>query len=176
MSVAERARAAVRARPSLHDALRAGVVNHAALAAELDVDGDPEAVAAALRRYAATLDAPGREERSTRVTMHSGVGPAGRAGDASAPAEADEAGGARADSRPLLVVGGTALRSDGSLTAVRASGDVDGPALAAVLARLRVEGVDVEAAGVGGDSLLVAVARRDGPDALRLVEDALKSS
>jgi hypothetical protein len=173
MSVAERARAAVRARPSLHDALRAGVVNHAALAAELDVDGDPEAVAAALRRYAATLDAPGREERSTRVTMHSGVGPAGRAGDASAPAEADEAGGG---SRPLLVVGGTALRSGGSLTAVRASGDVDGRALAAVLARLRVEGVDVEAAGVGGDSLLVAVARRDGPDALRLVEGALKSS
>ena len=174
MTVAERARAAVRARPSLHDALRAGVVNHAALAAELDGDGDSEAVAAALRRYAGTLDAPDRRDRSTRVTMHSGVGlaEAGGADDASA----SEAPGDAGTDGPRLAVGGTTLRDGGSLTAVRASGDVDGRALGAVLGRLRVEGVGVEAAGVGGESLLVAVARRDGPDALRLVEDALKSS
>jgi hypothetical protein len=181
MTVAERARAAVRARPALHDALRAGVVNHAALATRLDVDGDPEAVAAALRRYAGTLEAPDRTAGSPRVRMRSGVGlvgPDGDEGDGRDDGDGgDEAGdveGAADD--PPLAVGGTRLRDGGSLTAVHAAGDVDARALGAVLGRLRVEGVDVEAAGVGGESLLVVVARRDGPDALRLVEDALKSS
>jgi hypothetical protein len=181
-TVAERARAAVRARPALHDALLAGVVNHAALAAQLDVDGDPGAVAAALRRYADATDpadaptapdAPDASTRpgsTTRVRMRSGV----------ALVERTERGDDDADAAPddavHLAVGGTVVREGGSLTAVHASGDVDARGLEAVLGRLRVEGVSPEAAGFGGGSLLLVVARREGPDALRLVEDALKSS
>jgi hypothetical protein len=42
--------------------------------------------------------------------------------------------------------------------------------LAAVVDRLRTADVDVAAAGVAGDALTVVVDRRDGPDALRVVE------
>ncbi|WP_020222278.1 DUF7523 family protein, partial [Halarchaeum acidiphilum] len=56
---------------------------------------------------------------------------------------------------------------------VLAVGDVDAAALGAVLDRFDVSDVAVEAAGVAGDGLLVVVARRDGPDALRAVEAAL---
>lgn len=164
MTVAQRAREAARARPFLHTALRAGVVNYTAAARFLDV-GDEEAVAAALRRYAEDLPAydPGGDRRA-RVEMHSGLGPA-------EPAEA------------LLVVGDAAVGPGaGSLTAVLAAGEVGPAALGDVLARLRVEGVGVRAAGAAaGESgedgedghLAVVVGRRDGPDALRLVEDAL---
>jgi len=55
MTVAADARAAVREHPFLETALRAGVVNYTAAARFLDV-GAEEAVAAALRRYAAELD------------------------------------------------------------------------------------------------------------------------
>ena len=46
-------------------------------------------------------------------------------------------------------------------------------ALRSVLGRLATEGIAVEAAGVGDEALIVVVGRRDGPDALRAVEDAL---
>ena len=55
MSLASETRDAVRARPFLYDALRAGVVNYTAAARELDVDGEVDAVATALRRFAEEL-------------------------------------------------------------------------------------------------------------------------
>lgn len=151
MSLAERTREAVRADPFLYDALRAGVVNYTAAARYLDV-GEEDAVAAALRRYA--TDLPPAEDRagSARVTMESGLG----AGD---PAEA------------LLSVGTLALAPGaGSMTGILATGDVGPAGLRRVLGRCETADIDPLATGVGGETLVVIVERRDGPDALRLVE------
>jgi hypothetical protein len=158
MTVAAETRRAVRANPFLRDALRAGCVNYTAAARFLDV-GEEEAVAAALRRYAEDLpdyDRPVPEGR-TRVNMRSGLGPTD---------DPDEA---------LLRVGDTLLApGGGDLTGITAAGDgVDPRTLGYVLARLDAEGVAVGAAGATDGVLLVAVNRRDGPDAIRVVEDAL---
>ena len=158
MSLAEATRAAARRRPFLLAALRAGVVNYTAAARALsdEVEGDTESVATALRRFAESLPERGSESRDVRVSMQSGLG------------EVEE------DDDPLLVVGSTALAPGaGSLTAILGEGEVDAPALAQVLGRLDADDVPVVAAGVAGDSLVVAVERRDGPNALRTVEDAL---
>lgn len=155
MSVAAATRAAVRERPFLLDALRAGVVNYTAAARHLDV-GDTEAVAAALRRFAEELPTYRHPatDRSVRVSMESGFG----RGD---PADA------------LLVVGDAALVPEaGSLTVLLARGDVSPAVFRTVLGRLDVGDVAVVAAGFGEDLFAIAVPRRDGPDALRLVEDA----
>jgi hypothetical protein len=145
-------REAVDRRPFLYDALRAGVVNYSAAARSLDVDGETDAVVAALRRYAQDLPDDDPPDAGT-VSMRSGLG----AGD---PAEA------------LVAVGDLALVPDaGSLTALVATG-ADTGALERALGRLRTAGVPVEAAAAGGGSLVVVVERREGPDALRAVEDA----
>lgn len=154
MSLAADTRAAVRVRPYLLEALRAGVVNYAAAARRLDVAEDTEAVATALRRFGERLPARETEERRARVTMHAGLEPAG-----------DE---------PLLAVGDLALGpGDGDRTGVLATGDVDPGALATVLPVLEANDVAVEAAGVAGESLVVVVPRRDGPAAVQHVEAAL---
>lgn len=155
MTVASETREAVRARPFLHRALRAGVVNFTAAARYLDV-GEEEAVAAALRRYAEDLPAYEPPSADARVDMHSGLGPAD-------PSEA------------LLVVGDVALAADGGdRTAIVATGDVGTDALRAVLGRLDVEDVAVEAAAVADGTLVVVVDRRAGVTTLRVVEDALQ--
>lgn len=157
MSVAQATRRAVRERPFLRDALRAGVVNYTAAARYLDV-GDEDAVAAALRRFADELPASDHPaaDRSVHVSMESGFGP-GDSADA------------------LLVVGDVALvPGGGSLTALLARGDVSPDILRAVLGRLAQSDVGVVAAGLGEDLCCVAVPRRDGPDALRLVEGATR--
>ena len=160
MSLAEDTRDAARRRPFLLAALRAGVVNYTAAARFLsdDVDGDTESIATALRRFAESLPAPETDSRTASVSMQSGLG------ETEDPADA------------ILAVGGTALAPDeGSLTGVVAAGDVDSRALAHVLGRLDAADVAVLAAGVAGDGLAVAVERRDGPDAVRVVEDALEA-
>lgn len=166
MSLAAAARDAVRARPFLFDSLRAGVVNYAAAARLLArdspelADADEETVTAALRRYAAELDDHDPPAGDARVSMRSGLG----------PVEGDPGND---DGEALLRVGGAALGDSGSLTAVVASGEVDARVLADVLGRLRAADIPVTAAGVAGDSLVVAVERRDGPNALRVVEAAV---
>jgi hypothetical protein len=155
MSLAAETREAVRRHPFLHDALRAGVVNYSAAARFLDVEGDTDSVVAALRRYADDLPDYDRPGIGPPVSMESGLG----RGD---PEDA------------LLVVGDLALvPGRGSLTAIVATGDVDAASLRFALGRLETAEVAVEAAAVGEDSLVVVVDRRDGPDALRAVEDAL---
>lgn len=160
MTLAADTRAAVRDRPFLYEALRAGVVNYTAAARVLDVDGEPEAVAAALRRYASTLPAYEEAPREATVTMRSGLG----SPDA-----------VRADDRePLFAVGDARLvPGAGTQTGVLATGAVDATALRVVLGRLATADVEPVAVGVGGDALLVVVERRDGPDAVRAVESAL---
>ncbi|NHN48874.1 hypothetical protein G9464_14895 [Halostella sp. JP-L12] len=156
MSLAERTREAVRARPFLLDGLRAGVINYTAAARHLDVDGDADAIATALRRFAEELPTYETDARTARVTMESGLG------------RTDDAASA------LLVVGDAAMApTGGSLTGVLATGDVDPPALATVLRRLAATGVTVEAAATADDALLVVVERRASADAVRTVEDAL---
>lgn len=162
MSLAADARDAVRSHPFLLDALRAGIVNHTAAADFLGLDGDREAVAAALRRFAADLDDYETADRDVRVTMQSRVD----------TAEAADVGGDDA----LLSLGGTALVADGgSQTAVLATGDVDVAGLRAVLGRLDTAGISVDAASVSGDTLLVVVGRRDGANAIRVVEASLSA-
>lgn len=155
MTLAAETRAAVRARPFVYDALRAGVVNYTALARYLDV-GDETAVAAALRRYAEALPPPSSAIGEARVSMQGGLG------------ETDD----RADA--LLVVGPIVLAPGaGDDTAIQAAGDVDPGILGLVLRRLAVAEVPVVAAGAVAGSLLVVVERRAGADALRLVEAVL---
>ncbi|NEU56917.1 hypothetical protein [Halorussus sp. MSC15.2] len=158
MSLAEDARDAVRRRPFLFASLRANVVNYTAAARFLsdDVDGDAESIATALRRFAESLPDYETAARTAHVSMESGLG------------ETDDPDDA------LLVVGGTALApGEGSLTGVVASGDADASALRHVLGRLDAAGVGVRAAGVADDAIVLAVERRDGPDTVRVVEDAL---
>jgi len=155
MTLAGETRAAVNDHPFLRRALRAGVVNHAAAARFLDVDGDEDAVAAAVRRYAEDLPEFETSDARARVSMKSGVSRAESGGDG------------------LLVVGDAGFVADGGgLTALVAAGGLDSRALAVALERLHVAGVEPVAAGVA-DSLAVVVERRDGADALRLLEDAL---
>ena len=155
MSLAAATREAVRERPFLFDALRAGVVNYTAAARRLDVEGDTDAVATALRRFAEELsDGPANESRAS-VSMRSGLGRV-------------------EDAEGVLVVGDTRLADGaGSLTGIVASGDLSAAALGDVLGRLRAADIDVEAAGVGDETLVVVVSRRDGPDALRVIEGAV---
>lgn len=167
MSLASDARDAVRDRPFLHAALRAGVVNYRAAAELLDV-GDVDSVAAALRRYADDLPAYETEPRSVTVRLRSGVGLA----QDEVPDDTDDVG-----AEPVVRVGGVELVAGGggSLTAVLAEGDVDADALHAVLGRLSTANVLVDAAGVADDALVVVVPRREGATALRLVEGALEA-
>ncbi|WP_324662830.1 DUF7523 family protein [Haloarcula sediminis] len=155
MSLAAATRDAVRERPFLYDALRAGVVNYTAAARTLDVEGDTDAVATALRRFAEELPDDPVHESEARVSMRSGLG---RVEDGDA----------------LLSVGATRFgEGTGSLTGIVASGDLEPAALGDVLGRLRAVDVAVAAAGVGDETLVVVVERRDGPDALRVVEGAV---
>lgn len=147
MSVAERTRQAVRDRPFLQTALSAGVVNYSAAARWLPVEGDEESIATALRRYAAELDAPDREDRPVSVRLDRRLEQVEGLSDT----EADERDGA----------------------AIVVSGDVGASALERVLGRLRTADIDVEAARVTSEALTVVVPRRAGADALRIAEDEL---
>lgn len=155
-SLAARTREAVRDNPFLYDALRAGVVNYTAAARYLAVDGENEAVATALRRYADELPEGPTIGADARVSMESGVGPAEDGTDS------------------LLTVGDVSFASDaGSMTAILVAGDVSPRLLRQVLGRLAAADVAVEAAGVGSESIVAVVDRRAGADALRAVEAAV---
>lgn len=162
MSLAAETRDAVRERPYLLSALRAGVVNYAAAAESLDVEGDTDSVATALRRFADDLPDLTTEYRDATVRMRSGVGLAGEDVDASPD-----------DDRVVTVGGVEMVAADGPMTALVAKGDVDARALSAAVDRLAAEDVLVDAAGVADDELAVVVPRRQGATALRIVEESL---
>lgn len=165
MSLAAETRDAARRHPFVLSGLRAGVLNYTAAARFLDVSGDDDAVATALRRFAEELPDWETSRERVRVTMHRGVR---LVEDKS---QVDD---------PLLEVGGTVLDVDDAvsgddqpLTAMLAVGNVDAEGLAAVLGRLFAVDVSVHAAGVAGDALVVAVDGTHGATALRVFEDAL---
>lgn len=169
MSLAERTRDAVRDHPFLVDALRAGVVNYSAGARYLDVDGDDEAVATALRRFADDLPALDGSARDVRVRMQRGIG--------RLPDDVDENADENEDVAPrnaLLAVSGTAFGTDADgYTAVLATGDVDRDATRAALDALAVAAVTVDALAYADDVLAVVVPSLDAANALRAIEDAL---
>lgn len=157
MSIAAETREAARKHPFLLHALRAGVVNYAAAAEFLGIEGETEAIATALRRFAEELPAFETATRDARVTMQSGV----RIVDEGAEA-------------PLMSVGSTGVEmGEGSLTAVLATGAVDPETLGAVCSRLAVADAESYAAGVAGETLVVVVGRRDGATTVRIVEEVL---
>ena len=168
MSLAADTREAVRQRPTLYDALQAGILNYTAAADSLDIDGDTEAIATALRRFGeslSTADDEAKRDRSMTVRMESGIDRV----DTDARLAVDGVGfGTNTDAAPAADV------ADGSpsLTAIHATGDVDSDLLATVLDRLRIADIEVAAAGVADDALVVVVPRRAGATALRLVEAA----
>jgi hypothetical protein len=157
-SLASRTREAVRARPFVFDALRAGVVNYSAAARTLDVDGDVEAVATALRRYAGELPEYAATASGARVSMESRLGRVTDGGD-----------------EPLLTVGEVAYaKGAGSATGIVATGDVDAVSFERVLGTLRAEEIEVAAAGFADESIVLVVGRRNGPNAVRAVEAAFE--
>ena len=150
MSIAEQTREAVREQPFLYDALRAGVLNYTEAARFLDV-GDEDAVAAALRRYAGELDEP-TFFGDARVRMESGLGAVG-------------------DGDGLLTVGETTFAPDsGSFTGILATGELSVSGFRRVLGRCEIEGIEIEAVGFTNRSLVLVVERRDGANAVRIVE------
>ncbi|WP_238717394.1 DUF7523 family protein [Natronorubrum halophilum] len=163
MSLAATTRRAAEEHPFLVTALRAGVVNYTGAARFLEVDGETDAIATALRRYAEELPAYECESRDVRVRMESGVGPVGAA-----------AGDTGADDA-LVSVGGTAFGPGaGDRTAIVAAGAVDATALAETLQRLSIEDIEPAAAAVGAASMIVVVDRLEGANALRAVEGSLE--
>jgi hypothetical protein len=160
MSLASETRRAIDEEPFLVDALRAGVVNYTAAARYLDVDGDNEAVATAVRRYAEELPAPEADDRDVRVRMESGIKVVN--------------GSARADVALLAVGGASFVPDDGELTAIVATGDIETVALARTLQRLAIESIEPVAVGVNDDAMMIIVDRLAGADAVRTVEGALE--
>lgn len=156
MSLAEDTRRAVRERPWLFTALRAGVVNYAAVARSLDVGADADAVATALRRFEERLPPLETEPRDVRVTIARDVSDAGPLASVLLEASVDGNGPDPDD-----------------LAAVSASGSVDATVLEHCLGCLRTAGIEVEAAAVVDERLVIYVPRRSGPDALRAVEAAV---
>ncbi|MFP8956226.1 hypothetical protein ACLI4Y_05820 [Natrialbaceae archaeon A-CW3] len=160
LSLAAETRTAVDSNPFLHHALRAGVLNYTAAARFLSVDGDADAVATALRRYADDLEPPESTGRDVRVRMQSGVGPV------------DD------PEKALLSVGATNLGTDGRETphtAILATGEVGPRALSTALESLSIAGIEVVAAGGDAETMVVVVDRLAGANAVRAVEDGLES-
>lgn len=159
MSLAATTREAVNEHPFLIDALRAGICNYTAAARFLDVGGDVDAVATALRRYAEDLPPFDTYTQAVRVTMESGIEPVDDPADA------------------LLQVGETGLGSgSGDRTAIVATGDVDAVSVATAMERCLVADVEITAAAfVAAAAAILVVPRRDGANALRLVEGAFEA-
>lgn len=157
MSLAAETRRTVENHPFLVAALRAGVVNYTAAARFLDVEGDTDAVATALRRFAEELPDYDADSRENRVRMESGVGPV-------------------EEGESLFSVGDTSfgIDSDGDRTAILATGDIDATALATAVRALELEGITPSAAAVGDDTMIVVVDRLEGANALRAIENALE--
>jgi len=165
MSLAAETREAARARPFVLDALRAaGVLNHSAAAAwladEAGLDGDPDAIATALRRFREELSDYATADRAASVSMRSGVGvvDGDSLEDADPPSSASVA---QRSSRRVVTprfsqLGRSTLRRSRRSSAGFAAADVA-----------------VEAAGVAGETLVVVVGRRDGAIAVRIAEASL---
>lgn len=154
MSLAERTRKALKAAPFIHEALRAGVVSYTAAARYLDVKGDTDAIASAIRRYTDALTPPETGSETT-VRMERGV----------------QLGSGNHDDG-LLTVGDVTVEDGGECTAYILAPLADQRLFGSILTRLAIEGVPVRAAGVSPETAVIVVGSEAGPEALRIVEDA----
>lgn len=159
MSLAERTRDAVQQTPFLHEALRTGVLNYRAAARTLDIDGDEDAIATALRRYADTLSEP-IQQSTPVVRVKRGVGIA----DSSEPS-----------SSPLLQIGETTVIDQGDQTAVLISGSCSTMDQARVLTRLGIADIETYACGFSSETGIIVVSNADGMRALRLIEQSFQN-
>ncbi|WP_280537314.1 hypothetical protein [Halopenitus sp. POP-27] len=186
MSLAADTRAAVRAHPFLHDSLRAGVLNHAAAAEWLldhdpDLEGDPNAVATAIRRFGGNFEDVDHADVGASVSMRSGVDVVDRAAVVDGDGSGDEDGrgdedgecGRDENTHPLAIVGDVAVVPGGNRTALRVTGSVDPGVLGHAIDRLRIAGIEVRTCAAGGEAALLVVDRSASVDALRVLEDAL---
>jgi len=167
MSVAAATREAVRDRPAVYDALRAGVLNYTAAADELPVDGDREAIATALRRFADELAAEEpvpQSDRSITVRLHSDIS------SNDYPETLLAVDGCGVNHPDAVSAGNKSGIETDDQTALRVTGDVDARLLAAALDRLRIAEIPVAATGLAAEAMVVVVPRRDGPTAVRLIE------
>ncbi|MFB6153283.1 MAG: hypothetical protein ABEJ27_03430 [Halodesulfurarchaeum sp.] len=158
-SLAAETRSAIDARPYLKEALRAGVLNVAAAARYLDLEGEHEAVATALRRYAEELESREPRERAFTVRMERRV----------------------TDVNALLSVGGEGqplvqADPDGARTtaptALVVTGDVDARLVGTVLTRLAETELTLIGAGMAEERAVFLVPNGSGSTALRIVEES----
>ena len=153
MSVAATTREAVERHPFLRLALRAGVVNYAGAARFLDI-GDPDAVAAALRRVAAELPPLEVASADVRIRVHSGAALADDADD------------------PLLAVGSVIVVEDdtGTLSVLTVSGDLTPAYVGAVLTAVAEAGISIVATSIEASHLRIVCPSDEAVEALRAVE------
>ncbi|MFW6383869.1 MAG: DUF7523 family protein [Halodesulfurarchaeum sp.] len=149
-SIAARTRRAVDRTPYVRQALRAGVLNYTAAARRLDVEGEPDAVASALRRYEADLPPLDREDRSVRVRMD------------------------RSPDERLLSVAGRDLDGE-DRTALTLSGALDPGTFGRAVAALHASSLPVSGAAYAEGRAVVLVPGADGSAALRIVESVVTS-
>ena len=189
MSLAADTREAVRNRPVLYDALCAGIVNYTAAAESLDVDGDTDAIATALRRFGQSLAAEDDEsstgaaanelaDGTVTVRMRSGLDRVAAEslvvavdGRGLSPTQSTHGEKTQPDQPAETELTGDS--GTGRLTAIEARGSLSPTALAPVIRRLRIADVSVLAAAADADALVVVVPQRAGVRALRTAERAL---
>jgi hypothetical protein len=174
MSLAAETRAAVRRRPLLYDGLRAGIINYTAAAESLALDGDREAVATALRRFAAELsdDEPtstASGDRSITVRLHSNCE------SVEAPDTLLAVDGAGIGLPAETSTGDPEVVDTDGQTALRVTGDVDARLLSTILDRFRIAEISVAATGLMAETMVVVVPRRDGPTAVQLIESVAEN-
>ena len=155
MTIAEETRQAVRRHPFLLDALNAGVVNYTAAARYLDI-GDEEAVAAALRRFAADRPVSDRDTRDVRIRVRRGVGPC--SGDIETP---------------LLVVGDERFGEGGELTAISVTGSLDPWYIACVSMHVGIADISLHGWGWIGDEWVLITDSAGTADVIRILEETV---
>lgn len=148
-SIAAETRRAVDNTPYLRQSLRAGIVNFTEAARQLEVPGETEAVASALRRYAAELPPLEAETGTTRVRMERGV-----------------------DADRVLVSGTASATAD--LTAITLEGGISAGLFGRVLSAFESTNLAIQGAGMTDETAVVLVDRGEGSRALRLVEAVLE--
>lgn len=149
MSTAERTREALRQHPFLVLALRADILNYRATARFLDI-GDPDAVAAALRRYRQELDEFTPGELDLRIRVRRNVDLEELAADGMAP--------------------GVDAPADDSYSAITAAGEPTPAFVATAVLGLATAGIRVTAQGATAEQAVFVVPNDDAAAALRTVE------
>lgn len=144
MNTAERTRAALRRYPFLTLALRAGTLNYQATARFLDI-GEPDAVAAALRRHEGSVAELSTTAVRVQVRLER-----------------------RIDTDEHLAWEG--MGGDAPYSALRVQGDPPPGLLGLVVWALVLADIDIAGLHYDGSEAVVLVPDRAGPDGVRLIE------